>query len=546
MTIESLIKQTEVLKNTVDALRKSEEQYHRMVGEVQDYAIILLSRDGTIETWNKGAEKIKGYTRQEAQGKNFRIFYTPEDRARSLPEALIQEAVTNGKANHEGWRLRKDGSQFWGSISITALHDNQQNVIGFSKVTRDLTERRAHELRIEQLNEDLMLKNRLLGESEELYHRMVLEVDEYAIILLSLEGNIQNWNNGAQKIKGYAADEIIGKHFSVFYLEEDRGKGLPEKLLGEALANGKAVHEGWRLKKDGSKFWGTVVITALHNHGGTITGFTKVTRDLTEKKLAEEKFLAAKKMEMEQKNREVERVNEELSSFAHISGHDLQEPLRKIQVFSDRILEIEYEKLSEKGKRYLTRMEAGALRMQNLIHDILEYTRITTSKKELEPTNLNELLSHSKQKLERMIREKTAIIESDQLPILKVIRFQIQQLFDNLLHNALKFAKDHVPPHLVIRSDIIDGKVLQSPSPVAAERYCHISFQDNGIGFDAMYEKKIFELFQRLHSRTEYPGAGIGLAVCKKIAENHNGTVTAESFPNKGATFHVYLPVVEV
>jgi PAS domain S-box-containing protein len=186
-----------------ELLRQSEERYFRMIDEVEDYAILLLDRNGNIQNWNKGAEKIKGYKENEILGKNFRIFYTKEDQDNGLPELLIDKAVKQGKALHEGWRVRKDGTRFWGSIVITALHDDQKNVIGFSKVTRDLTERK---------------------ETEDRYHKMIDEVEDYAIIFLDRNGNIQNWNKGAEKIKGYTESDIIGKNFRIFYSREDQEK----------------------------------------------------------------------------------------------------------------------------------------------------------------------------------------------------------------------------------------------------------------------------------------------------------------------------------
>ena len=213
----SLEQKTIELTNAFEELRRSEDRYHRMIAEVEDYAIILLSKEGIVQNWNKGAEKIKGYTESEIVGKSFRVFYPATDQTNGLPEELLKTAYTKGKANHEGWRIRKDGSRFWGSISITALHDSNGQGIGFSKVTRDLTERRQHELMIQEVNESLKLKNELLRRSEERYQRMVAEVEDYVIILLDEHGRIENWNRGAQKIKGYNADEIVGKHFSIFY-----------------------------------------------------------------------------------------------------------------------------------------------------------------------------------------------------------------------------------------------------------------------------------------------------------------------------------------
>lgn len=538
---KALQRQVEELKAIAESTRQREERYRRMTSEVEDYAIILLSKDGIIQNWNKGAAKIKGYTEQEIVGKSFRIFYSPEDQKAGLPDRLLEIASRMGKANHEGWRIKKDGSQFWGGVTITALHDGQGNVIAFSKVTRDLTERREYELSIQKFNEDLRIKSELLRQSEERYNRMVAEVEDYVIILLDVNGYIQNWNKGAQKIKGYSADEIIGKHFSLFYSEEDNKNGVPDRLLQDAAAHGKSLHEGWRRRKDGSSFWGSVVLTAVHGDDGSVLGFTKVTRDLTEKKQSEEQ-LRATSVTLEQKNKELERINEELSSFAYISSHDLQEPLRKIQTFSDRIMEMEYANLSEKGKDYFKRMQAGASRMQKLIRDILAYSRTTTSEKKLELTDLNELLNHAKSELEVMIHEKRAVIESDVLPSIKVIPFQVQQLFNNLLNNAMKFSKPSIPPRIVVKSEIVSGEGTRFP--LSAKEYCHISIRDNGIGFEPEYSKKIFEVFQRLHGRHEYGGTGIGLAICKKIVENHNGSIFAESSPGEGATFHILLPIV--
>ena len=208
-------------------------------------------------------------------------------------------------------------------------------------------------------------------------------------------------------------------------------------------------------------------------------------------------------------------------------------------------MELEYDNLSEKGKDYFQRMQRGASRMQKLIRDILAYSRTTTAEKKLERTDLNDLVTQSKAELEVLISEKKAFIESDQLPTLKVIPFQIQQLFNNLLNNALKFSRQGVPPHIIIRSEIVDGEKQPGYPGLVNRHYCHLSFKDNGIGFEPIYARKIFEVFQRLHGRSEYGGTGIGLSICKKIVENHNGYISAESNLDEGATFHVHLPIVD-
>ncbi len=541
---ETLEEETRQLAHVAEELKQREQRYSRMVAEVEDYAIFFISREGKIENWNKGAEKMKGYQEEEIVGKSFTVFYSEDDRRSGLPQHLMDVATTTGKANHEGWRIRKDGSRFWGSVTITALHDNAGKVVGFCKVTRDLTERREQELKLQQVNADLQTRIAMLQESELRFNRMVAEVEDYVIIMLDANGLILNWNKGAQKIKGYSADEIIGKPFTIFYSEEDKAKGIPGRLIRQAVETGKALHEGWRLRKNGSTFWGSVVLTAVHDDEGRVLGFTKVTRDLTEKMLSEEK-LRATSMTLQQKNKELERINEELSSFAYISSHDLQEPLRKIQTFADRIMEMEYQNLTEKGKDYFRRMQAGASRMQKLIRDILSYSRTTTSEKKLELTDLNDLLNQAMVELEVPIMEKKAVIKSDRLPAIKVIPFQVQQLFNNLLNNALKFSKPDTPPHIVIQYEMVDGSDLEQAYPIVANGYCHISIRDNGIGFEPEYSKKIFEVFQRLDGRHEYGGTGIGLAICKKIVENHHGVIDAEGMPGEGAVFRIYLPVLE-
>jgi PAS domain S-box-containing protein len=532
-------------------LRRSEERYHRMIAEVQDYAIVLLNKDGVIQNWNKGAEKIKGYKAEEIVGKNFRVFYTDRDRENQLPDYLINKAAVEGRATHEGWRVRKDGSTFWGSIVITALHDDFNNVVGFSKVTRDLTEKKAaddalkiytHQMEVK--NEELESRNEELRRSEERYHRMIDEVQDYAIVLLSKEGIIENWNKGAEKIKGYKANEIVGKSFKVFYTETDRNDKVPDRLLEQARTEGKANAEGWRVRKDGTRFWGNITLTALHDDENNVIGFSKVTRDLTEKKAAED-ALHASALTLAEKNKALEAMNQELASFAYVSSHDLQEPLRKIQTFASRIAETEYETLSPKGKDYFIRMQNAALRMQTLIEDLLSYSRTNTAEQKFESTDMNKLLEDVKNDLKESIEEKHAVIKSSRLPKLNVITFQFRQLLTNILSNALKFSKESEPPRINISAEIVKGaNVPQAVGTRLEEKdFHHIAIQDNGIGFEPEHKFKIFEVFQRLHGRSEYSGTGIGLAICKKIIENHGGFISADSELDQGATFHLYIPV---
>jgi PAS domain S-box-containing protein len=504
-----------------EKLKMSEERYHKMVAEVQDYAIILLDENGIIQNWNAGAQKIKGYASSEIVGRSFETFYSEEDQKKGLPKKLLEKARTQGRSVHEGWRIRKDGSRFWGAVVITALHGKDDEVIGFSKVTRDLTERKSAEDKL-----------RL---SEERYHKMIAEVQDYAIILLNENGIVQNWNAGAEKIKGYTADEIVGQSFEKFYTPEDQKSSLPAKLLNTAKEEGKAVQEGWRVRKDGTKFWGSVVITALHTSDGHILGYSKVTRDLTQQKMADDKLNAY--------TRELELQNSELEQFAYVASHDLQEPLRKIRTFAGLIQSNFHNE--EFVKRYFEKLDSSARRLSELVRSLLEYSRISRDvngkRGEAENVDLNEVLLDVMQDYELLIEEKKAKITSNTLPVIKGKRVQMGQLFSNLIGNSLKFTKNN-PLIGITASKVVGSEIPGIPGDLKFKSYHQITFEDNGIGFEQIYEKVIFALFQRLHGKQDYAGTGIGLALCKKIVESHGGFINASSTPGKGAMFTVYLP----
>ncbi|HEX8561748.1 MAG TPA: PAS domain S-box protein [Flavobacterium sp.] len=495
-----------------DELRRSEERYHGMIAEIEDYAIILLDPDGKILNWNKGGEKIKGYKAEEVVGRNFNLFYLQEDIEAGLPQRLINQARTEGKASHEGWRVKKDGSTFWGSIVITALHDKSNNVSGFSKVTRDLTERKKSEERQERYAVELKYQNEMLRRSEERYHRMIAEVEDYAIILLDRNGNILNWNKGAEAIKGYKENEILGKNFSIFYLPEDR-ETVPKALLAEAVQNNKATHEGWRMRKDGTRFWGSIVITALHDDENRVTGFSKVTRDLTQKKQADDYIL---------------RQNKQLEEYAYVASHDLQEPLRKIIMFSDLL----QHKLDDKEEMntLAQKIAQSSGRMSNLINAVLQYSQVGSNGELRREVDLNETLTDIEVDFELLLQERNGKINRENLPVVFGIPIQMHQLFANLISNAIKFNTSD--PEITITA---------KPLSRAGKSFTTITVSDNGIGFNEEYADKIFGMFHRLKDTTK--GTGIGLALCKRIVESHGGTISATSEPGKGSTFVITLPV---
>ncbi len=464
----------------------------------------------------------------------------------------FKKALEDGALHYQSRIFARNKLIKWIEVKGQVFFDEQHNPKILLGTCRDITEEKTHiqehqffsdelEKQVQQRTKELIESNRLLKDSEERYHLMVEEVQDYAILYLNREGIVENWNAGAEKIKGYKAAEIIGKSFFNFYTEEDRKNNLPQKLLKQAIQTGRARQEGWRVRKDGSLFWASVLITAVHNEKNDVIGFSKVTHDLTEKKDAEDR-LKKSAAELEQKNIVLEKINKELQSFAYISSHDLQEPLRKIQTFAGRLLDTEYSNLTENGKDQFKRMQHAAERMQTLIDDLLTYSRTNSAERKYEKTDLNKIVEQVKAELKEELQQKYATIEAINLCEINIIPFQFRQLLHNLISNALKFSKPEQPPQIKIESKIVRGTEFKNNQLSDKMWYCQISISDNGIGFEQHYSEKIFELFQRLHGRMEYHGTGIGLAIVKKIVENHNGIITATSELNKGATFDIYIP----
>lgn len=359
---------------------------------------------------------------------------------------------------------------------------------------------------------------------EQLYQKMIEEVQDYAILLLDINGNVQNWNKGAEKIKGYTEADILGKNFSLFYLPQDQASNLPKTLINEAIENGRATHEGWRVRKDGSIFWGSVVITALHDDNEAVIGFTKVTRDLTERKLAEE--------EKAQDSRSIEMQNRQLEEFAYITSHDLQEPIRKIQTFIT--LARKNTENKEVLENYFLKMSTSAEKMVSLIKDVLNFSRLSRDKSQFLPVNLTEILKEVVDEFDLLIFEKNVNINISPLPIINAISIQMHQLFSNLIHNAIKFNNDF--PSIEISYEIVHHTSIEETS-----QYHMIKVSDNGIGFDQQYAEIAFQPFKRL--TTNHIGTGIGLALCKRIVENHNGSITVTSTTGEGTIFTILLPV---
>jgi PAS domain S-box-containing protein len=382
----------------------------------------------------------------------------------------------------------------------------------------------------------------------ELLRLLIHGAGDYAIFMLDPQGRIATWSAAAERILGYRAEDIIGKHFSRFYPADDVERGWPTEELRRAEADGRFEDEGWRVRKDGSRFWANVVIAPLRDHAGRLLGFSKISRDLTERKRAEEELrnhrdrlaranevlqaeIAERKRAEErlrQTAMDLARSNRDLEQFAYVASHDLQEPLRMVSVHV-QMLERRYrDKLDDRALQCLTRAAEGSRHMHTLIKDLLAYARAGTHTKEPEVVDCTTVYDLAVDHLAEAARECAAEVSRGNLPAVRGDGMQVVQLFQNLIGNAIKFRSDR-PPQVHVDA-------------AAEGAWWRFSVRDNGIGIDPKFHGRLFEIFQRLHSRDKYPGTGIGLAICKRIVERHGGRIWLESTPAEGTTFFFTLP----
>jgi PAS domain S-box-containing protein len=489
--------------------------YQLLVESVRDYAIFALDPNGVIMSWNAGAERIKGYRPHEAIGRHFSIFYTPEDLAVDKPGVAIVRATRDGRVEDEGWRVRKDGSRFWASVIITALRDTTGRLVGFANVTRDLTEGRSAEER--------------LRSSEERLRVLIGSVKDYGIFMLDPDGRVASWNEGARRIKGYESDEIIGRHFSVFYPDPARSAGFPDYELEVAREVGRFEDEGWRLRKDGSRFWANVVITALRGDDGTLIGFAKVTRDLTERRLAQQR-----EIEDARRLAESEAANRAKTGFLAAMSHELRTPLNAISGYAQLIQDGIAGPVTDQQQEFLRRIRGSQQHLLAIVNDLLNYGRIDAGQLvyDLTPISMHDVLKRVITMVAPQAdRKRLGLVLGTCADVVKAMADQLktEQIVLNLVSNAVKFTPE--------------GGVVTLTCSLGGDAVMAV-VHDTGPGIPEDKQEMIFDPFVQLgRSLTSaHEGAGLGLAISRDLARAMGGEVTVESTPGAGATFTLRLP----
>jgi PAS domain S-box-containing protein len=479
--------------------------FQLIVQQVKDYALFALDPAGRIMTWNLGAERIKGYAPEEIVGRHFSVFYTPDAVARGWPAEELRLATREGRFEDEGWRVRKDGSRFWANVVITALRDESGKLLGFSKITRDLTERRLHEEAVRQ--------------AEERFRLLVEGVVDYAIFMLDPDGVVTSWNAGAQRIKGYARDEIIGQHFSRFYGNEDIEAGKPWEELATARREGRAEDEGWRLKKNGERFWARVVVTPLHDASGHLRGFAKVTQDLTDRRSIQSLQDAAK----------------ELNEFIATLAHELRNPLAPIRTAVEVMAKVPGSDPAQQTMR--DTIDRQSAQLARIVDDLIDIARVTRGAMSIEqaPVDMTEAVRRALETAAPAVEAGRHRLDIELPPEPLIVNgdlHRLTQVLANLLNNAARYTPQ--AGRIAVRARQEDG-------------WSVIQVSDNGRGIEPGMLERIFHMFVQGRAALEKIGAGlgVGLALARRIAEAHGGTLQAASEgENKGAQFTLRIPLL--
>jgi PAS domain S-box-containing protein len=493
-----------------------EDRYRILVEAVTDYAIYMLDPSGIVTSWNAGAERFKGYSPIEIIGQHFSRFYTDEDRESGLPARALEISAREGKFESEGWRVRRDGTRFWAHVVIDPIREPSGKLTGFAKVTRDLTERKKAE---EELRK-----------SQEQFQRLVQGVTDYAIYMLDPEGIITSWNSGAERIKGYSADEIIGKHFSQFYTPEDRERGSPESALETAAREGRSEREGWRLRKDATRFWSHVVIDAIRGEDGTILGFAKITRDITERKKAQESLDQAREALFH--SQKMDAIGKLTGGVAHDFNNLLMAVLSSLALLRKRMPG------DPQLLRLLDNAVLGAQRGASLTQRMLAFAR--RQQLDQKPVDLISLIQGMKELLERSLGSRATIETKFPLSLNQVMvdESQIELALLNLCVNA----RDAMPDSGTILISAREESVVQgADTGLAPGQYVCLSITDSGEGMDEETLARATEPF--FTTKGVGKGTGLGLSMVHGMTEQMGGRFVLKSSKAAGTTAEMWLPM---
>ncbi|MBN9439386.1 PAS domain-containing sensor histidine kinase [Bosea sp. (in: a-proteobacteria)] len=491
------------------------DRYRLLVESVTDYAIYLLTADGRVASWNPGARRFKGYDATEIIGQSFENFYTLEDRASGLPQRALRTAEQEGRFEAEGWRMRKDGTPFWAHVVIDPIFNPEtRKVLGYAKITRDLTERREAELALKR--------------SEEEFRLLVQGVTDYAIYMLDKEGQITNWNLGAERIKGYSREEVVGQHFSIFYTPEDLANDEPAKALETAIRTGSFEKEGWRLRKDGRPFWAHVVIDPIRDDRGEIIGFAKITRDLTDRRKVQEELERSQQALLQAQK--IEAIGQLTGGIAHDFNNLLTAVVGSLELVSRQISDPKQANLIENAM-------SGAKRGVLLTQRMLAFAR--KQELALQAVPLDGMIASLKDLLQRSIGPLVQIETNfpASLPPAQADQNQLETALLNLVLNA----RDAMPEGGVVRMAGCSETVTSSnPHGLAPGDYLRISISDTGAGMDAETLAKAIEPF--FTTKGVGKGTGLGLSMVHGMVEQSGGRLDIRSVAGQGTTVEIWLP----
>ena len=497
----------------------SDRQFRTLVEGVLDYAIFMLDHQGYITTWNGGAQRLKGYTASEIIDQHFSRFYTDEARAAGEPERALQTAATTGKYEAERWLVRKDGSRFFASVVLDAIRDPSGALIGFAKVTRDITERLAAQESLRQ--------------SEERFRLLVQGVTDYAIYMLDPQGRITNWNAGGQRIKGYLADEVVGRNFSIFYTEEDRAAGEPARALETAQREGKYEKEAWRIRKDGARFWASVVIDPIRDADGTLLGYAKITRDMSEQRKAQEILEAARTALIQ--SQKMEALGQLTGGVAHDFNNLLTVVVNNLDLLARPSVD-ETEK-----RRLIAAAQRAAERGATLTQQLLAFAR----RQPLRPQahRVNRIIGGFEAVLRRAGGE-TINVEIELARDVGVTRVDATQ-FESALLNLVVNARDAMLKggKLTIKTAVaeIGAERARNMSGIQPGRYVAVTVADSGIGMTPQVRERAFEPFYT--TKDIGKGSGLGLSQVYGFTVQSGGHVALASVEGQGTSVTMYLPI---